>query len=260
MPKSEARYGPNQSYAKQPQLSPISDAVAAYRLVYERVDTLVRGRADVAELPVPACPAWTIRQTVAHLAGVAQDIVALNMENKASDSWTQAQVDRLGGYAVDELLDMWGQAIDPMTMMLDRAPQASACQLIMDVLTHEHDIRGALNEPGSRTGDLTFEVSLAFSATMGDQFIRQAGLPSLRMTTPTIGSVQLGDRQTAHGQVALDVSDFEALRTFGGRRSVPQLMALPWDGDPTQLLHAFTHMLSAFTNDGIRPPKDDLVE
>lgn len=50
-----------------PRLLPISDAAAAYRLVYGRVDALLRGRADVAELAVPACPAWTIRQTVAHL-------------------------------------------------------------------------------------------------------------------------------------------------------------------------------------------------
>jgi hypothetical protein len=42
---------------------------------------------------VPACPAWNIRQTVAHPAGLALDIVALTMKEKAADSWTQAQVD-----------------------------------------------------------------------------------------------------------------------------------------------------------------------
>jgi uncharacterized protein (TIGR03083 family) len=243
-----------------PRLSPISEAAAAYRLVFGRVDALIRGRAEVAELTVPACPAWTIRQTVAHLAGLAQDIVSLNMEKKGSDSWTQAQVDRLDGHGIDELLDLWGQVIDPVTTMLALAPQVSACQLVFDALTHEQDIRGALSEPGSRTGDLTFEVALGFSTTMGDQFIRQAGLPALRLITPTIGSVQLGDPKAARGQVALNISDFEALRAQGGRRSIRQLLALPWHGDPTDLLPAFTHLLSAFTNDGIRPPNDDLLE
>jgi hypothetical protein len=140
------------------------------------------------------------------------------------------------------------------------ALQASACQLVFDTLTHEHDIRGALGEPGSRTGDLGFKVALGFSTTVGDQFIRHAGLPSLRLITPTIGSVQLGDPHTARGQVALDISDFEALRALGGRRSIRQLLALPWHGDPTHLLPAFTHLLPAFTNDGIRPPNDDLLE
>lgn len=65
-----------------PRLLPISDAAAAYRLVYGRVDALIRDRAGVAELTVPACPSWTIRQTVAHLAGVAQDIVSLNLDTR----------------------------------------------------------------------------------------------------------------------------------------------------------------------------------
>jgi uncharacterized protein (TIGR03083 family) len=243
---------------RSPRLLPISDAAAAYRLVYGRVDALLRSRPELAELTVPACPAWTVRQTVAHLAGLAQDIVSFNMEQKAADSWTKSQVDRLRGHSIDELLSLWRQMIDPVTARL--ALQASACQLVFDTLSHEHDIRGALSEPGSRTGDLAFEVALGFSTTIGDQFIRHAGLPALRLITPTIGSVQLGDPHTPRGQVALNISDFEALRSLGGRRSVQQLLALPWHGDPTHLLPAFTHLLPAFTNDGIRPPDDDLVE
>jgi uncharacterized protein (TIGR03083 family) len=245
---------------KPPRLLPIAEAAAAYGLVGRRVDALIRGRADVAELTVPACPAWTIRQTVAHLTGIAQDIVGLNVEAKGADAWTRAQVARLGGQSVDELLDLWGQLIDPVTATLALAPQQSACQLVFDALTHEHDIRGALGEPGSRTGDLVFEVALAFVTTAGDQFLRHAGLPALRLITPTLGSVQLGDPDTAPGRVALEISDFEALRAFGGRRSLRQLSALPWVGDPTLLLPAFTQLLPAFSNDGIRPPNDDLVE
>lgn len=261
MPNTELQQeSPRSDASRPPRLLPISDAGAAYHLVYRRVDALTRGRADVAERAVPACPAWTVRQTVAHLTGVAQDIVSLNMEDKAADAWTQAQVDRLGEHTIDELLDLWGQLIDPVTTTLALASQASACQLVFDTLTHEHDIRGALDEPGSRTGDLVYEVALGFSTTMGDQFIRQAGLPALRLITPAIGSVQLGDPHTAPGQVALDISDFEALRAQGGRRSIRQLLTLPWQGDPTHLLPAFTHLLAAFTNDGIRPPADDLLE
>jgi uncharacterized protein (TIGR03083 family) len=243
---------------RPPSLSPISDAAMAYRLVYGRIEVLLRSRPEVAELSVPACPAWTVRQTVAHLAGLAQDIVSLNMEKKAADSWTQAQVDRLGEHGIDELLDLWGQMIDPVTARL--TVQASACQLVFDTVTHEHDIRGALNEPDTRTVDLAFEVAMSFVTTMGDLFIRQGDLAALRLTTPTIGSVQLGDPHTARGHLALIVSDFEALRVLGGRRSIRQLLALPWQGDPTNLLPAFTELLPAFSNDGMRPPNDDLLE
>lgn len=243
-----------------PLLLPISDAGAAYQLIVERVDALVRGRAGIADLAVPACPGWTIRHVVAHLAGVAQDIVALNLNNKGTSPWADAQVARLGGHGIDELLDMWGKSLDEVRANLAFASDAGVCQLVFDTLTHEHDIRGALREPGSRDADLAFKAALGFVTTMGDQFIRQAQLPALQLSTPTIGSVQLGDPHTARGHVALSVSDFEALRSFGGRRSVGQLLTLPWDGDPTNLMPVFTEVLPAFTNGGLRPPADDLAE
>jgi uncharacterized protein (TIGR03083 family) len=247
-------------YDRAPQLSPVSDVVAAYRLVYERVETLIRGRADIAELTVPACPSWTIRQTIAHLTGVAQDVVSLNMEEKASSPWTQAQVDRLGGHSIDELLDLWGQMIDQVAELLVFAPQVSTGQLVFDTLTHEYDIRGALSEPGPRTGDLAFEVALGFLTTVGDQLNREGGLPALRLTTPTIGTVLLGDPHATRDQLALNLSDFEALRAFGGRRSIRQLLALPWQGDPTDLMPTFTHLAPAFSNGGLQPQNDDLIE
>lgn len=247
-------------YGQVPQLVPISDAGAAYRLICERVDSLVRGRDGIAELTVPACPGWTIRQVVAHLAGVGQDIVSLNLEKKGTGPWADAQVARLRGHSINDLLDLWGQSLDSVSANLAFASDAGVCQLVFDTLTHEHDIRGALSEPGPRADDLAYKAALGFMTTMGDQFIRQAELPALRLTTPTIGSVQLGDPHTARGHVALSISDFEALRAFGGRRSVAQLLALPWDGNPTNLLPAFTDVLPAFTNDGLRPPTDDLIE
>jgi uncharacterized protein (TIGR03083 family) len=238
---------------RPPRLLPSSDSAVAYRLVYGRIDALLRGRADAAELKVPACPAWTIRQTVAHLAGVADDIVSLNMAGKGTEQWAGAQVDRLGDNSIDVLLDLWGQKIDTVTERLGLVPEGSGCQLVFDTLTHEHDIRGALREPGSRTSDLTFTAALGFLTTMYDQMTRQSELPAVRLVTPSIGAVQLGDPDTAIDQLALDISDFEYLRAFGGRRSVRQLLALPWHGDPTNLL-------PACSNDAIRPPNDDLEE
>lgn len=245
---------------RPPLLLPISDAGAAYGRIVERVDALVRGRAGIADLAVPACPGWSIRQVVAHLAGVANDVVALNLEKKGTGPWADAQVARLGGHGIDDLLDLWRGSLDEVRANLAFASEAGVCQLVFDTLTHEHDIRGALREPGSRAGDLAFKAALGFVTTMGDQFIRTAQLPALWLSTPTIGSVQLGDPHTACGHVALEVSDFEGLRSLGGRRSVGQLLALPWDGDPTKLMPLFTDVLPAFTNGGLRPPAEDLIE
>lgn len=243
-----------------PQLISLSDAAIAYRHICERVDALVRGRDGIADLNVPACPGWTIRHVVAHLAGVAQDIVALNLDKKGTAPWADAQVARLAEHSIDELLDVWQQSLNAVSANLAFASDAGVCQLVFDTLTHEHDIRGALGEPGSRTGDLAFKAALSFMTTTGDQFIRHAELPAFRLCTPSIGSVQLGDPNTAREHVALAISDFDALRSFGGRRSVKQLLALPWEGDPTNLMPAFTEVLPDFTNDGLRPPLEDLIE
>lgn len=237
-----------------PRLLPVSDAAAAYRLVYERVEALLRGRAEVAEMMVPACPAWTVHQTVAHLVGVAQDVASANLEDVASAAWTQAQVDRLGRNGIDALLDLWGESIDLVTAELSQGtPELAAGQLVFDVLTHEHDLRGALGEPGSRTGDLSYEVALGFLATMFDLAFQRTGRAAMRLTTPSIGTVQLGDPDAATDQLVIEVSDFDALRAFGGRRSVRQLSALPWQGDPP-------NPPPAARNHAIRPPNDDLVE
>jgi hypothetical protein len=62
------------------------------------------------------------------------------------------------------------------------------------------------------------------------------GLPTL--------AVRAGDRTWASGPdepaVRLETEPFELLRAVGGRRSLDQVRALGWDGDPGPYLEAFT--------------------
>jgi hypothetical protein len=113
---------------------------------------------------------------------------------------------------IDELLDLWAQTIDLATARLgQRDVESPAGATVFDALTHEHDIRGALGEPGARTDDPAFAVAVGFLTTNFDQMARHAGLPALGLATPTIGLVQLGDPSAATHQVTPSVSDFEAL-------------------------------------------------
>lgn len=230
-----------------------ADAAAAYRTVQRRVDTLARGRTDACKRSVPAGPEWSIRQTVNHLAGTAQDVVSFNLGDVGTDTWTQAQLDRLADHGLDEVLDLWAQATDAVAELLAESPKLFGAQAIFDALTHEHDIRGALGEPGSRTADPAFAVAAGYLTTMVDRTIRRNANPSLRLTTPTTGTTQLGDPAKAPSHVAIELSDFEALRVFGGRRSERQLLALDWDGDAEALLPVF-HTAA------VRPPARDLIE
>ena len=237
---------------REAQLRSSAEAAAAYRLVQTRVDALLRDRTDVADRAVPACPAWTVHQTVSHLAGVAQDIAALNLDGAGTEAWTQAQVDRLAGHGLDEVLDLWAQATDSVVDVLQQGPERIAGQLVFDTVSHEHDLRGALGEPGSRSADPAAAVALGFLATLLDRAIRRAGAPALQLTAPATGAVHLGDPEAANPLV-LHCDDFDVLRAFGGRRSAAQLTALPWRGDPAALI-------PLLGNVAVRPPQADLVE
>ncbi len=237
----------------RPQPRSAAEAATAYRLVQRRVDTLLHGRTGVADLPVPACPRWTVRQTVSHLLGAAQDMASRNTQGAGTEPWTHAQVTRLADRSLDDLLDLWAETTDPVVELLEHSPKLAGGQLVFDALTHEHDLRGALGEPGSRTQDPVFAVAMGFLATMLDRTIRRTALPALALSTPTAATCQLGNPARAPARLAVHLSDFEAVRALAGRRSTRQILALPWHGDATALL-------PMFTTTAARPPPDDLVE
>ena len=218
----------------------------AYRGVRLRVNTLVTG-ADVATLETraPATPEWTVHDVLAHLVGVATDIVAGNLDGVGSDPWAGAQVDRSRERTCVDLLAEWdehGPVVEEMAAQFGRA----AGQLLADATTHEHDVRGALGAAGARDSD-AIVLSFGFlGLSLGEQ-LDAAGLGALTVrhgdTTDTLGS---GDTVAS-----LRIDDFEFVRALTGRRSVEQIAAYDWDGTfaPEHLV------LSRFT---ARP--DPLVE
>ena len=114
---------------------------------------------EVADRRVPACPQWTVREVAAHLAGVCDDMLEGRLDGVASDGWTAAQVEARADRSLDEILDEWESA---------RAPGRGAFgesgvhpQMLFDEVTHEHDVRGALDRPGARVR--TRRSTMAFS-------------------------------------------------------------------------------------------------
>jgi uncharacterized protein (TIGR03083 family) len=66
------------------------DTTEAYRAVRDRMIALVDG-VD-GDQDVPACPGWTVRDLMAHVTGVADDILEGRMDGVATDEWTGTQV------------------------------------------------------------------------------------------------------------------------------------------------------------------------
>lgn len=187
-----------------------------------RIVELVSAPEVSVDLPVAACPGWSVRDVVAHLAGVAQDWAAGRRVAPPNDAQTTAQVARFNGRDVDDIVRSWGEA----AAHLPRLARAGIAPPLGDVVVHEHDIRDALGQPGARDSAALQRVS--------DQLLRT-------LVTPVPVRVMVEDREYRCGPdsepvIDLKTTRFEALRWRTGRRSSRQMAAMAWSGDPAAVL------------------------
>src|SRR5688572_12193375 len=88
---------------------------------------------------VPACPAWTIRDAIARVTGIAADLGAGRMPGPDTQSWIDGHVAARQGRGLDELVDEWlASGVEAFIV------QSGSGQLILDGCLHEHDICHAL--------------------------------------------------------------------------------------------------------------------
>jgi len=202
------------------------DLVRFYRESRTRVVELVSDL-DSGELetPVPACPGWSVSDVVAHLTAVAEDVPAGRLTRPPSDEQTAAQIARFAGRPIGDVLQVWGEHAPALEEVIAARHVAPA---MLDVLAHEHDIRGAVGRAGSRDDEAVragAEMLLGFLA------------PPVPLTVRCDGfEVRVGP---AEGQpLELRTDHFEAFRWRLGRRSRAQLAGMDWVGDPSAVLDA----------------------
>lgn len=195
-------------------LLPDAVVVEAYQELRRRMIKLLRDTpSHLGASPVPHCPAWSLHDVAAHLVGVPEDILAGRMKGVTTEAWTQSQVDRHQDHSLTELADIWTDQIASFDAVLPHIPSPVNSQMVMDAVTHEHDIRHALGQPGARDSSAV-RVGLGWLLdAAGDE----TGLAS------RLGRSSLGD--------------FDLLRVLSGRRSAEQIAQL--DLDPDELLPLF---------------------
>jgi hypothetical protein len=201
----------------------------AYRGVRQRVNDLVRD-ADPGALHVvaPATPAWTVHDLLAHVTGVAVDITEGRLDGVATDAWTARQVDLRRDRETLDVLAEWNRSAPAIEDGIDRyGPPAFT--LLADTVTHEHDVRGALDAPGARDSDAVLLWWGAFTHPSG-----RADVPGLELETES-GRELLG---ASPALATLRTTRFEILRAATGRRSVEQMRdcVLRGEFDPTMLV------------------------
>jgi uncharacterized protein (TIGR03083 family) len=204
-------------------LLPDVDVVRAYLECRGRIVSLLRSLPpECAGEPTPLCPQWTVADLAAHVVGVPEDILAGRTDGVGTDPWTQAQVERSRGQSLEDLADRFEATAEQFDVVAPMIPAPTSSQLVMDAITHEHDLRQAVDRPGARDA-LGVRVALGFLLDAADG--REAGL---------------AERLRA----AVD-DDFELLRSLSGRRSVDQMVGLGLDVDAVGML---------LTDSPMRPP------
>lgn len=219
-----------------------------YADVRERISGLVRDLpADRAETPVPGCPGWSVRDVVAHSAGTVADAVAGNLDGAGGDEWTARQVAERAGVPMADLLAEWADRSALLEANLDAAPKAISRTLLVDLVTHEHDIRGALGEPGGRDTE-AYAIGLkAYHVGLAKK-IEELGLPGLHLAAPG-WDFDAGPDPTTKVTAP---DSFELFRALSGRRGRGQVLAYDWSGDATPYLAIFNRFGPL--------PEDDVVE
>jgi uncharacterized protein (TIGR03083 family) len=179
------------------------------------------GAADAAR-PVPACPDWTVKDLYAHLAGVAADVLARRLDGMMTGPWTARKVQERASASLAEVCAEW---VASGPRLEARLGGGGRDELVIDVTSHEHDVRGAVGRPGHRDAPAVAYALESVVETLAAWW--PAGLPAVRLAGDS-GAWTLGAGAPA---ASLRASDFELLRAVMGRRSRAQLLALDWDAD-----------------------------
>ncbi len=218
-----------------------------------RTDTIALAQSLTAQeiaLKVPQSPDWSIRDVVAHVVGIIDDILSNNLADLGTDAWTDAQVASRASKTLDEVCAEW-LALAPKFSALGEATPVMAMRAGADLITHHHDIRQALG----RSGDQDTPAVRMGLERYGPFFCERsaaAGLPIVRVEAQSEGGpVQIW--QSADGEPAAVVKGtaFDLLRAFSGRRSAAQILAMNWPGAPEPYLAVVTPY-------GL--PTDDVIE
>ena len=214
----------NDRPARNPIGINVADALTIARLYQdtrERILTVVGP--DDWSTAVPACPGWSVRDVVAHLAGVAEDWVSGLRSRPPNDAETAAQVARFDGRDVDSIVAAWNST----AAQLDKLAANDGVKApLADIVVHEHDIRGAIAQPGHRDS--------AAVTCASDQLLSALQPPTPLLVTVEDAEYHCGPDESPEMQ--LRTTRFEAIRWRTGRRSPSQLAAMDWSADPTPVL------------------------
>lgn len=205
--------------------------VDTYAEARTRILTLVAGLdAEAAATPVPACPGWSVHDVVAHLTGIADDVLAGRMAGLGSPEWTAAQVDARKNRPLEQVCQEWRSLTEAFDRLLADQP-ALGLAASADAVIHEYDLRQALGQPGDHASP-SIRATARRYADIFAQRVHDAGLGPLAVRT-TEGDTLVDAENPV---ISVEGPAFELLQAMTGRRTLREVLALNWSGNPDEIL------------------------
>lgn len=165
----------------------------------------------------PLTPNWRVRDVLAHLVGVSEDILSGRFPGDDMDAWTADHVARSLGDSVIDLAARWEST------GIEAGFNEMFAQMLFDQISHEYDIRYALGVLGEHD-----TPGIRLTLTFAKRIMRGERACTLVLDGETY--VARGRDEGAEG-ITLRATHFEYLRAATGRRSEAQVRAMDWTGD-----------------------------
>ena len=203
-------------------------------------------RVDQLEGRVAATPEWRVRDVVAHLAGLTEDLNRAYFGDGDPDAWTQVQVDRFRDSSLEEIIQAWDQEAPAFEEGLQLFGYQVGNHFVGDLFIHVTDVRSALGLAVDRES-VAMWTTLDWYLDALDVSLREHGDGALEaMTVPEQRVVGTG---TVVATVAAPA--FEIARACAGRWSAGQIAAFAWTGDASK----FLPLISQYST-----PSEDLAD
>jgi uncharacterized protein (TIGR03083 family) len=201
----------------------VPDLSDGYHNTRRRVSELVASLDDAAlGVRVPACPDWTVHQLVAHMSGIPEALTSGSFPAGDLQAWLDSVVKERQDVPVPELLERWEACEAGTSSLVD----GGGSLMFIDVVSHEHDLRGAVGLGGARgTPEVRATVQLLLDLLA--PAITEAGLGALVVDS---GEVRWAS-QFARPGCTLRVDPWEAIRVLQSRRTADEVRALPLSGN-----------------------------
>jgi uncharacterized protein (TIGR03083 family) len=216
----------------------VTGSGARYLECRARFVALVDGVDD--DVPVPATPGWTVGLLLAHVVGVATDLVAGRVQQWSQPAWTAAQVEARAGRAREQLLAEWDEHAAGAAAVLDDPPAFGLDPMfarvpLVDVVAHEHDVREAVGRDAPIL-DADWAVIGVQRRLWLDLQVAAIGLPPLRVLTDAGDDWVVGGAPPA---ATVRAPRQEVWRSTEGRRRRDVVRAFDWSTDPEPYLAAW---------------------